>query len=401
MMPKKKIVILGAGYGGLRTLKKLQNMHPEAEIFIVNKNDYHCETTSLHEVAAGTAEAEQICYPIDSVIDLRQTQFIKDKVAAIDRPNKQVILEAHEALPYDYLLIALGFESETFGISGINEHALAISDIPSVEKIRKHIIHEFACWKKDRDDRHLSIVVGGAGFTSFEFLGEATNRMPELAQQMQIDPRKVRIFCIEPSPNVLPMFDRKLAQYASEQLSERGVAFVIGRVSRVRANEIYYKNGQEEQCLQAGTFIWTGGVRGSSVIDASGFQQTRGRVSVHEDLSVPGNQEILIIGDCSEMIDPSTGRPFPATAQIAMQQADIAAHNLNAMVNGEPLLPFRYKFKGTVCSLGKNDALGEVMGRKVKGLPAAFMKKVIDNRSLAKIGGLETMLKKGRFSFNK
>lgn len=401
MMLRKKIVILGAGYGGLRTLKRLQAMHPDAELVIVNKNDYHCETTSLHEVAAGTTEAQKICYPIENVIDLRQTTFIKDKVSTIDRERKQVILESHKQLSYDFLLIALGFESETFGICGIDEHSLAISDIPSVEHIRTHIEHELVQWKNDHDPRHLRIVVGGAGFTSFEFLGEITNRLPEFAAQLQIDQKDIEIICIEPSPNVLPMFDRNLAGYASDKLAARGVTFVIGRVNRVTENSVCYKNEQGEGCLETGTFIWTGGVRGSSVIDSSGFKQIRGRVSVNDDLSVPGNPEILIIGDCSAITDPLTGRPFPATAQIAMQQADTAAYNLNALVSGQPLVSFRYKFKGTVCSLGRNDALGEIMGRRVKGLPASFMKKVIDNRSLAKIGGLETMLKKGRFSFNK
>lgn len=400
-MRRKKIVLLGAGYGGLRTLKKLQGMHPDADIVMINKNDYHCETTSLHEVAAGTTDAAAICYPVDNVIDFRQTDFIKDTVVAIDRPKRQVIFEQHPPVSYDYLLIALGFESEFFGISGMREYALAISDIPSVEKIRSHIVKEFETWQKDRAAEHLTIVVGGAGFTSFEFLGELTNRLPKLAADYRLDPDRIRVVCIEPTPNVLPMFDRNLANYASEKLRARGVKFLIGRVNRVARAHIFYKDAEGQQVIQAGTFIWTGGVRGSSVIEASGFKQKRGRVRVNADLSVPGYSEILIIGDCSAVIDPAMGRPYPTTAQIAMQQADTAAYNLYAMSIERPLIPFHYKTKGTVCSLGKNDALGLVMGKKLKGYPAAFMKKIIDNRALAKIGGMETLIKKGKFSFGK
>ncbi|WP_010630770.1 NAD(P)/FAD-dependent oxidoreductase [Sporolactobacillus vineae] len=398
-MTKKRIVILGAGYGGLRTLKKLQNMHPDADLVLVNKNDYHCETTLLHEVAAGSTEAKGICYPIKQVVDSRQTIFIQDTVQYVDRAGKKIIFEAHPPLSYDYLLIALGFESESFGIQGIPEYAMSISDIPSVNHIRRHIHHQLAAWQEDRDETHLTVVVGGAGFTSFEFLGELTNRLPKLAARYHIDKDQLHVICIEPTPHVLPMFNRPIAEYGSRKLAERGVRFVIGRVNRVVPGHVYYKHEDDLSVIHAGTFIWTGGVRGSSVIEASGFIQKRGRVNVNADLTVPGNPEIMIIGDCSAVIDPENGRPYPTTAQIAIQQADCAAHNLNARIQGRALKPFVYKYKGTVCSLGRNDAMGQVMGKNIKGYPASFMKKMIENRSLVKIGGVETMLKKGRFDF--
>lgn len=398
-MKKKRIVILGAGYGGLRALKKLQESHPNAEIVIVNKNDYHCETTSLHEVAAGTTNAEKICYPISCVIDKKQTVFVQDTVLRVNREEKKVILEQRDPIAYDYLLIALGFESESFGIQGIEEYSLAISDIPSVERIRRHIETQFAQWAEDHKDERLTIVVGGAGFTSFEFLGELTQRLPELIRRHNVDSSKVRIVCIESS--VLPTFDRELASYGTSRLKARGVEFVMGRVNRIVPNHIYYKNGDELKMIHAETFIWGGGVRGSSVINASEFEQQRGRVQVKSDLTVPGYPDIQIIGDCSAVIDPDRGRLYPTTAQIAMEQADCAAYNLKAQVDGRTLKRFVYKSRGTVCSLGMNDAMGQVMGKNLKGYPASFMKKVIENRSLVKIGGVETMLRKGRFSFSK
>ncbi|WP_100486686.1 NAD(P)/FAD-dependent oxidoreductase [Sporolactobacillus pectinivorans] len=400
-MGRKKIVILGAGYGGLRALKKLQDMHPDVDLVIINRNDYHCEATLLHEVAAGTTEAEGICYPINYVIDRKQTLFIQDTVLGVDQKAKKVILERHAPLVYDYLLIALGFEPESFGIQGISEYALAISDIPSVKRIRRHLENELVKWREDPNDEHLTVVVGGAGFTSFEFLGELTDHLPKLAERYHIDQDNMHVVCIEPTPNVLPMFDRRLADYGSRKLRDRGVEFVIGRVNRVVPGHVYYKNGDNLKVIHAGTFIWTGGVRGSSVIAASGFRQHRGRVPVNADLTVPDAGDIMIIGDCSAVIDPESGQPFPTTAQIAIQQANYAAYNLNALVRGKPMKNFVYKTKGTVCSLGKNDAMGQVLGKNFKGYPASFMKKVIENRSLVQIGGVETMLKKGRFNFNR
>lgn len=398
-MRKKRIVILGAGYGGLRTLKRLQEFHPNADIVIINKNDYHCEVTSLHEVAAGTTNAEKICYPISFVIDREQATFVQDTVLRVDREGKKVILKQGGPLSYDFLLISLGFESETFGIQGIEEYALAISDIPSVQSIRRHIEEQFSKWAEDHKDERLTIAVGGAGFTSFEFLGELTERLPKLIRRYHVDGSKVRVVCIEST--VLPMFDRKLAGYGTSKLSARGVEFVTGRVVRVLPDQVYYKNGDELHAIHGGTFVWGGGVRGSSIIAASGFRQRRGRVQVNGDLTVPGYPDILIIGDCSAVIDPDSGRPYPTTAQIAIMQADYAAYNLKALAEGHTLKNFIYKSKGTVCSLGRKDAVGQVMGQNLKGYPAFFMKKIIENRSLVKIGGLETMLKKGRFGLSK
>ncbi|MCO7175159.1 NAD(P)/FAD-dependent oxidoreductase [Sporolactobacillus kofuensis] len=400
-MKKKRIVVLGAGYGGLRAIKKLQKMKPNAELILIDKNNYHCETTALHEVAAGTADAHEICYSINQVIDQKKTYFIQDTVVRVERKLKLVLLRKHAPVPYDYLLIGLGFEPELFGIKGMDEYGLFISDIPSVNKIRKHIQDQFRQWTVDHLNKRLIIAVGGAGFTSFEFLGELTNRIPELIKRYNVDPQLVRIVCIEPTPNALPTFNRHLAEYGARTLSARGVEFVIGRVSGLDGEKIYYKDGEDPKSLLAGTFIWTGGVSGSSVVNRSGFEQHRGRVVVQEDLSVPGNPEILIIGDCSAVIDPETGRPYPTTAQIAMQQADCAAYNLNARLEGKRTKPFVFKFMGTVCSLGRDDAVGEIMGRNLKGRPASIMKKVIENRSLVKIGGVETMIKKGRFSITK
>lgn len=398
-LKKERIVILGAGYGGLRTLKKLQALRPNAEIVIVNKNDYHCETTSLHEVAAGRIEAKKICYPVSYVVNPRLTTFIQDAVMKVNTDNQTVTLQKHGEISYDYLLIALGFEPESFGVEGVYEYAFPIADIPAVEKIRRHIETQFAKWQDEQKDELLTIVVGGAGFTSFEFLGELTNQLPSFVNRYHVPQEKVRIICIESSLDVLPMFDRKLANYGTKKLEKRGVEFIVGRVTKVTPDRVFYKNGDTLSEIKTTTLIWGAGVRGSSVIEASGFEQKRGRVPINADLTVPGHGNILIIGDCSAVNDPATNRPYPTTAQIALQQADCAAVNLKALVDGQPLKKFVYKPKGTVCSLGNNDAMGMVMGKNLKGYPASVLKKVIDDRSLIKIGGVETLIKKGKFDF--
>ncbi len=403
-MNKPKIVILGAGYGGLKTLRKLQNSNTGAELVLVNKNDYHHETTWLHEAAAGTLEPEKLMYPLDKVIDPNKTTFIQDTVVKINKEEKTVSLANNGEVSYDYLLIALGSEAETFGISGLKEYALTITSVESVKKIRAHIESQFAKWKTEQNDELLTIIVGGAGFTGIEFLGELTNRIPELVKMYDVPREKVRIFCLEASPKVLPQFDPKLVDYGVGVLEDRGVEFLVGKpVKEATAEGVKYAASENEvKEIKAGTIIWAAGVRGNSVIEASGFEQGRGRVKVNNNLTVPGNEEILIVGDCSLIINPANERPYPPTAQIAMQQADIAAVNLAKLAMGDTdLVDFEYHEKGTVCSIGDNDAIGIVFGKNLKGYPASVMKKVIDDRALLQIGGPGVMVNKGKFKFYK
>lgn len=403
-MSKSKIVILGAGYGGLRTLRKLQQSNIDAEIVLVNKNDYHHETTWLHEAAAGTIEPEKLMYSIDKVVNKSKTTFIQDTVEKINKDEKTVTLTTKGEIAYDYLLIALGSEAETFGISGLKEYAHTITSVDSVKKIRAHIEAQFAKWKSEQRDELLTIIVGGAGFTGIEFLGELTNRIPELVKTYDVPREKVRIVCLEAAPRVLPQFDEKLVSYGVGVLEDRGVEFKVGKpVKEANADGVKYAESENDvREIKAATIIWAAGVRGNSVIEASGFEAGRGRVKVNNNLTVPNNEEILIVGDCSLIINRNNERPYPPTAQIALQQADIAAKNLIKLVNGQSdLEDFVYHEKGTVCSIGDNDAIGVVMGKPLKGYPASVMKKVIDDRALLMLGGAGVLASKGKFQFYK
>lgn len=391
-LERKKIVILGAGYGGLRALKELQDAHPNADIVMINKDPYHWEMTALHEVAAGTNEPENICYPIDSVVDSKQTLFIQDTVTGIDRENKKVMLKQKDPVSFDYLLIALGFETELLGIEGMEKYGLTISDISSVERIRTQIDQILAEWKKSHKEEPHTLVVGGAGFTSIEFLGELTERLQSEIKNNQLPKNKVKIICIDPSPDEMPAFDRSQSRYAVSKLEEQGVTFLTGRIKKVESNAVHYENNGEVKMIETDTFIWGGGIRGSSVIKNSGFKEKHSRVLVQPDLTVEGEPNILIIGDCSAVPDPNGGI-YPATAQIALQQGDCAAYNLKALVDGRPLKKFVYHYRGTVCSLGHKDAIATVMGKKLKGFPASLMKKVVDYRSIWKIGGVRALMR--------
>lgn len=403
-MRKPKIVILGAGYGGLMTTVRLQKHLGvnEADIVLVNKNDYHYETTWLHEASAGTLHHDKVRYDIRDVIDRSKVDFVQSTVVEINKDEKKVILENGE-VEYDYLVIALGGEPETFGIKGLKEYAFGITNVNSSRLLREHMEYQFATYnmEEEKDDTRLTIVVGGAGFTGIEFLGELTNRVPELCHEYDVDQHKVKIICVEAAPTVLPGFDPELVKYAVSQLERKGVEFLIGTAIKECTPEgILVAKGEEEtREIKAGTVVWAAGVRGNSVIEKSGFEAMRGRVKVQPDLRVPGFDDVFILGDSSLVINEEINRPYPPTAQIAMQQGEVCAHNIAALVrNKQDLEEFKFDNKGTVCSLGENDAIGVVFGKKITGSSASFMKKVVDNRSLYMIGGAGLVLKKGKFN---
>ncbi|MGJ7911369.1 NAD(P)/FAD-dependent oxidoreductase [Neobacillus sp. LXY-1] len=404
-MRKPKIVILGAGYGGLMTTVRLQKHLGvnEADIVLINKNDYHYETTWLHEASAGTLHHDKVRYDIRDVIDRSKVDFVQGTILEINKDEKKVILESGE-VDYDYLVISLGGEPETFGIKGLKEYAFGITNVNSSRQLREHIEYQFATYnmEEEKDETRLTIVVGGAGFTGIEFLGELTNRIPELCAEYDVDLHKVKIICVEAAPTVLPGFDPELVNYAVQTLERKGVEFLIGTAIKEATPEgIFVAKGEDEpREIKAGTVVWAAGVRGNSIIEKSGFEAMRGRVKVQPDLRVSGHDDVFIIGDCSLVINEEINRPYPPTAQISMQQGENVAKNLAALVrNKTDLEPFHFDNKGTVCSLGEDDAIGVVFGKKVTGAKASFMKKVIDNRSLFMIGGAGLVLKKGKFNF--
>lgn len=391
-----KIVILGAGYGGILTALRLQKQlnYNEADVTLVNKHDYHYITTHLHMPAAGTDNPENARVSISKLIDEFKIDFVKSTVVQIRPQDKKVILE-DGTLSYDYLVIGVGGEPETFGIPGLGEYAMNIRSINSVRLIREHISYQFAKYKREphRSD-YLTFVIGGAGFTGIEFIGELADRIPQLCREYDVDPQLVKIYNIEAAPTALPGFDPELVEYAMDVLKKKGVTFKIGTaIKECTPDGVIVGEGEE---IKSQTVIWTGGIRGNRLIEEAGFETMRGRVKVDEYLRAPGHDNIYIVGDNSLMFNPE-GRPYPPTAQIAMQQGVICAHNLVASIRNQALKQFEFKNKGTVASLGKNEAIGIAFGKKYKGYFAAWLKKLIDIRYLFIIGGIPLVLRKGKF----
>ncbi|RNB86541.1 NAD(P)/FAD-dependent oxidoreductase [Brevibacillus nitrificans] len=393
-MSTPKILILGAGYGGLLTTLQLQKKlnYNEAEVTLVNKHSYHYITTWLHEPAAGTASADHARVDLDKIINKEKVNFVKGTVKSIQSEEQTVTLESGEILDYDYLVIGLGSEPETFGIEGLKEYAFSIRSINAVRNIREHIQYMFSKFKQepDRTD-YVTFVVGGAGFTGIEFCGELGDRLPELCEEFDVDPSKVKVYCIEAAPTALPGFDPELVNYAMDVLGKKGIEFKIATpIKQCTPDGVLLATGEE---IKAKTVVWAAGVRGNSIVEQAGFEVMRGRVKVDEYLRAPGHENVFVVGDCA-LIFNEEGRPYPPTAQIAVQEGETLGENLVAIIRGEVTHKFTPHLQGTLASLGKGEGIGQVGSKKLFGSTAAMMKKASDLRYLYKIGGVGLALKK-------
>lgn len=387
----KTVVILGAGYGGMRAVKRLAHAKTAARLVLVNQNPYHYESTQLHQVAVGTKEPEDITFDIRKAVP-KGVEVVIDRVISVDQDSKTVNLSRSGSLGYDYLINALGFESETFGIKGAEENGLPLVDLDTALAARRHLEGTLERYRQTKDENDLHIVVCGAGFTSIEYLGELVHRMPSLVSRYGLPADKIKIDCVEASGKILPMFSQDLVQWAVTYLEKRGVVFHVSTpITEVRPGTVM-SNDQE---FTANTIIWTTGVRGSHVIADSGYNEKRNRVIVQKDLSVEDHPEEFLVGDISAVPDPQTGRPYPTTGQISVAEADTAAANVLARLAGKEPRTFAFKSVGTVCSLGPHAGVAEIdkLGKwKLKGSIVGVLKKIVNDRSVLELSDLRTML---------
>lgn len=396
-MTKPRIVILGAGYGGILAAHTLvKKLHKDdAEIILINRNDYHYLTTELHQPAAGTFPIEKTRIYLNEILNLDRITFIQDEIIEV-QPNEQKVLLKNGETTYDHLVIGLGAEPETFGIPGLQEYSFGKWNINAALELNAHIEKKFSDYKLSGKPEDLTFVVGGGGFTGIEFLSELACSIPTLCKKYDISLNEVRLINVESHESILPGFDPTLVELATNYLKGKGIEFFNGVALAERTEHtVVLKDGT---VIETGTVVWAAGVRGNRLIERSGFENMRGRVKVNEYLKAPGFENVFIIGDCSLFINEEQNRPYPPTAQISMQMGKRLALNLvETLHKTGKEKPFTPDIKGTVASLGRTYAVGVVYGKKISGFAAVTMKKIIDIRYLLIIGGLKLALKKGRF----
>jgi len=392
----KRIVILGAGYGGIRCALTLEgeSRQGEVEVVLVNKHNYHQFIAQLHESAVGLHSGNDIRIPLNEIFEGSQIRLIKDVVLRILPKENRVLLQ-RGVLEYDYLVVGLGSEPEYLNVPGLEQYSLTLRSLNSAKLIRTHIENSFARFKADPSKTELLvIVIGGAGFTGIELAGELADWMPSLAGEYDVPENLVSLICIEAASTVMAGYDRQLVQKALEVLREKKVRIITGAaIESVSENEVRLNNGE---VIRTGTFIWTGGIRANRLVAQAGFATAvRGRARVNKYLQAIDYPNVYFVGDNAFITNPVSGKVMGPTAQVAIQSGHMAARNILADIRGQSLYIFYPREFGRVVSLGRRIAIGKI-GRRYRttGKVAGMLKEAVKWKYLFTIGGLRLVAKR-------
>lgn len=401
MENKKKILIIGGGYGGLRCAVTLQEKlnEGEADVTLISKHDYHYQTTLLHKVAIGTLSGRKARIYFRKILNPQKIHFVKDKIKTFNLAKKYVEGNGGK-YHYDYLVIALGFRPDDFNIKGVKEHTHKLSSLNAALRLDKVIENKFKEYCHTLNKNDLSVIVCGTGFTGIEFAAELGSRLDELCLISGIDRSIPKVTCIGRSERILPMFSKKGSALAQKKLEKFGVEVICNAsVDECKENGVHitYKDGTQ-RFIEGNTILWSTGVKGNDSIAASNLENVKGRIKVDSHLRYPKDSNVYVVGDCA--IATSRDVIHAPTAQLSAQMGDYVARSLIKILRGQEQGDiFRFKHRGTVCSIGHTDGVGVIYKNEISGEMAAFLKNFIENKWLYGIGGAALVFKNGQFRY--
>ncbi len=376
-MSGRRVVILGAGFGGLFTalgLERRLRKEGRAEILLLDARNFHLFSPMLHEVTSGSVEPRHVVWPIRALGRRTRTTFERRQVRSVDLERGRVLTDRGE-VGYDYLVIALGSTTDYFGVPGAEEKAFTFKTLTDAVRLRNHLLEMFeqADLEQDPDRRRrlLTFVLVGAGCTGVELATELHDlaRKTLVRHYPRLDAREVRIVLAEASGRIIPCVSDRLAALGLEKVRRKGIEV------RLHAPAVGVGDGGVEltdgQVLPTATAIWTAGVKANPIVEALPVEKDKlGRVVVNEYLELPPFPGVFVIGDAAHSWDPRFQAGLPPTAQVAVQQARSVARNIAGDLRGEGKEPFVYHHQGDLVSLGAGDGVGEIAGLAFSGLPA-------------------------------
>jgi len=358
MTQQRHIVIVGAGFGGLRAARALK--HADVRITVIDRRNYHLFQPLLYEVATAGLSPNDIAYPIRAVLRRQKnTRVFLAEVVAIDTKRRKVILQDGE-VEYDYLILATGAGHSYFGHPEWETYAPGLKSIEDALEIRRRILLAFEMAERETDEERrralLTFVIIGGGPTGVELAGAIAEIAYTVMVQdfRSIRPQDARIILVEAGTRILPFMPESLSLKAERALKRLGVEIVKNSpVTSVHQGMVMAGT----QTIQAGTVLWAAGVEPSPVARSLGVPlDDVGRVPVNPDLSIPGHPEVFVIGDLAAFVD-ETGKLLPGLAAVAVQQGRHVARNILRMCNGLPSEPFHYVDLGTMATIGRAAAV--------------------------------------------
>lgn len=352
----KRVVVVGAGFGGLNAVKALRRAPVQIEV--VDRRNFHLFQPLLYQVATAALNPSDIAYPIRSVFRGQDNvaAVIMDEVVDIDLGEREVKLADGGSLSYDYLVVASGATHSYFGRDDWAEHAPGLKTLEDAVRMRRHILAAFEEAERhpDRAEELLTFVVIGAGPTGVELAGALIEiAVHSMSREFRrIDPSRARVLLVEGTDRVLPPYPEQLSASARKQLEGMGVEVLTGEmVSEVDARGVTLASGQR---IEAATVLWAAGVQASSLGAKLGVSLDRaGRVEVEPDLSIPGHPEVFVVGDLARV--PGV----PGVAPAAIQMGRHVARNIIADIEGRARQPFRYRNKGSLATIGRARAVAD------------------------------------------
>lgn len=376
MQSKAKVVIVGAGFGGLSAARELGDS--TCSVTLIDRNNYHLFQPLLYQVATAALSPAEIAMPVRSVLrNKKNVEVLMAEVTGIDAVKKVVRLASGHAEPFDFLIVATGARHGYFGHDEWEQFAPGLKSIEDATRMRSKILSAFEKAETEQDSAKraslMTFVIVGGGPTGAELAGA----IAELARSTlrsdfrRIDPKEARVLLVEAGPRILNAFPEHLARRAKAALTDLGVEVrELARVENISADGVHIKNSHGSEFLPSKTVLWAAGVLPTPV--ASWLQAEKdavGRVLVNPDLTVPNHESIFVIGDVANVKDEA-GKPLPGVAPVALQQGHYVAHAIQRKLSGRKILPFRYRDKGNLATIGRSFAIADFGTFKISGLVA-------------------------------
>jgi NADH dehydrogenase len=371
---RPRVVIAGAGFGGLTCARALRNA--PVDVLLVDRNNYHLFTPLLYQVASALLDPGEIARPVRELIrPIHNAEFRQAEVTGADLDQRALTTD-RGPIPYDYLVLATGSQSDHFGNASLAQHAFGLKDLGEGLALRNRILSQFEAsrWVTDVEKRRmmLTFAVVGAGPTGVEMAGALSEliRLVLRKDYRDLDLDEVRVLLLEAAGYPLGTFVPTLREAAQKSLEKKHVEVMLGaKVEAVTDQSIRLADGKE---IAAGTIIWTAGVRASDLGQALGLALGRqARIKVEPTLQVAGHPVVFVIGDLAGASD--RGAPLPMLIPVAMQEGRHVAATISELVANGGAGAFRYKDPGIMATIGRNSAVAELGAVHLSGFLGWWM----------------------------
>lgn len=391
-----QIVVLGGGYGGVLTAKKLAKQlkkQPNTRITLIDRKPYHTLLTELHEVAAARVEEDSIKIDLNKIFaGFRNVDVVLDEIRNIDFDSRRLEGDA-SVYEYDYLVIGTGSKPTFFGIPGADTHAFTLWSYEDAIRLKEQTLAMFReavkCRNPKERKKMLTFVVVGGGFTGVEMVGELAEYVQELCSEFLVERSEVSLYVVDMADKILQILPQSLIDKSMKQLTKLGVEVITGsKITEVTAEGVTVGG----KTIKSRTVIWTAGVEGSKLVDTLDVEQKgRKRILTNDKLQIPAHENVYVVGDNIFYIPEGAESPVPQMVENAEQAAPVIAYNIVADIRGLPKRSYMPTFHGTMVCIGSRYGVAYVglpgMMMKLSWLPAMAVKHLINMLYLFQVCG--------------